>query len=89
MPRRNADEDRKRKEQVEARNRADSLVYETEKNLKSTARKLGRRAQVGHRVEDRRTVKDALKGEDAGALTGRQRGAAAGLAQTARANSST
>ena len=63
-----ADEDRKRKEQVEARNRADSLVYETEKNLKEHGEKLD--ADLKARIETQITaVKDALKGEDAGAIT--------------------
>ncbi|MFN8589231.1 MAG: molecular chaperone DnaK [Candidatus Eisenbacteria bacterium] len=63
-----ADEDRKRKEAVEARNRADALVYETEKNLKEHGEKLD--AELKSKIESQITVvKDALKGEDAAALT--------------------
>ncbi len=62
-----ADEDRKRKEQVEARNRADSLVYEAEKNLKEHGDKYGElKAKIETKVA---AVKDALKGEDAATLT--------------------
>ncbi|HTR96443.1 MAG TPA: molecular chaperone DnaK [Candidatus Acidoferrales bacterium] len=63
-----ADEDRKNKETVEARNRADSLVYETEKNLKEHGEKLdgALKSQIESKIE---RVKDALKGDDAGALT--------------------
>ena len=64
----NADEDRKRKVAVEARNRADALVYETEKNLKEHGEKLD--AELKAKIETQITaVKDALKGEDAAALT--------------------
>ncbi|HEU5318344.1 MAG TPA: molecular chaperone DnaK [Chloroflexota bacterium] len=58
-----ADEDAKRREQIEARNRADSLVYATEKGLKDYGEKVSE--------EDRGTIervlgelKEALKGED-------------------------
>ena len=33
MPKTHAEEDKEKREEVEARNRADSLVYETEKNI--------------------------------------------------------
>ncbi|MCC6650366.1 MAG: molecular chaperone DnaK [Candidatus Eisenbacteria bacterium] len=63
-----ADEDRKRKEAVEARNRADSLVYETEKNLKEHGEKLD--ADLKAKIESKiGAVKEALKGEDAAAMT--------------------
>ena len=63
-----ADEDRRRKETVEARNRADGLVYETEKNLKEHGEKLD--SALKSDIESRiAAVKDALKGEDAAAMT--------------------
>ena len=59
-----AEEDAKRREQIEARNRADSLVYATEKGLKDYGDKVS--------AEDKATIervlgelKEALKGEDA------------------------
>jgi len=64
----NADEDRKRKEAAEARNIADTLVYQTEKTLKD----------LGDKVpEDTKTMveeaiagaKSALEGDDTEALT--------------------
>ena len=63
-----ADEDRKRKETVEARNRADSLVYETEKNLKEHGDKLdgALKSEIESKIE---SLKETLKGDDAGALT--------------------
>ena len=64
----NAEEDRKRKETVEARNRGDSLVYEVEKNLKEHADKIesGLKSQIETKVE---AVKTALQGEDAAVIT--------------------
>jgi len=64
----NAEEDRKRKETVEARNRGDSLVYEVEKNLKEHAEKIesGLKSQIETKVE---AVKTALQGEDAAVIT--------------------
>jgi molecular chaperone DnaK len=59
-----AEEDAQRREQIEARNRADSLVYATEKGLKDYGDKVSE--------EDKATIervlgelKEALKGEDA------------------------
>ncbi|NUQ38271.1 MAG: molecular chaperone DnaK, partial [Caldilineales bacterium] len=62
-----ADEDRKRKEAVEARNRADTLVYEAEKQLKENGDKFDAalRADIEAKASD---VKSALKGEDADAI---------------------
>jgi len=64
----NAEEDRKRKETVEAHNRGDSLVYEVEKNLKEHGDKVesGLKSQIEAKIE---TVKTALQGEDAAAIT--------------------
>ena len=62
-----ASEDKKRKEAIEIRNEADSLVYQTEKTLKEMGDKLG--------AEDKQTVeaavekvKEALKGTDNDAI---------------------
>jgi len=56
-------EDRKRKETVETRNRADALAYEVEKNLKEHAAKLD--ASVSASLEaEVSSVREALKGED-------------------------
>jgi len=58
-----AEEDAQRREQIEARNRADSLVYATEKGIKDYGEKVS--------AEDKETIervlgelKEALKGED-------------------------
>jgi len=62
-----ADEDRKRKETVEARNRADTLVYEAEKQLKENGDKF--EASLKADIEAKASaVKEALKGEDATAI---------------------
>ena len=53
-----AEEDRKRKEQIEARNHADSLIYTTEKSLKEHGDKLGRRP-AGDRACDQRSARRA------------------------------
>ena len=63
----NASDDRKRKEEVEGRNRADALTYEAEKNLKEHGDKID--AALKTRIEDGvREVREALKGEDAAAI---------------------
>jgi molecular chaperone DnaK len=63
-----ADEDRKRKEAVEARNHADSAVYSTEKFLSENADKIP--ADVKSEVEaDIADVKKALEGEDTDAIS--------------------
>ncbi len=56
-------EDRKRRELVEERNRADSLVYATEKSLKDLGEKVpaGDREQIEQTIGD---LREALKGED-------------------------
>ncbi|CAN5902433.1 molecular chaperone DnaK [soil metagenome] len=58
-----ADEDRKRREQVETRNQADSLVYSTEKFLADNSDKIDEalRTEVQNDVD---TLKKALEGED-------------------------
>jgi molecular chaperone DnaK len=63
-----ADEDRKRREVVEARNQADQLVYTTEKFLSENADKIP--AEVKTEVEgDVAELKKALEGEDSDAVT--------------------
>ncbi|MBI5711067.1 MAG: molecular chaperone DnaK [Candidatus Eisenbacteria bacterium] len=62
-----AGEDRKRKEAVETRNRADALAYEIEKNLKEHGGKLD--AALKTRIEgELARLRDALKGEDTAAI---------------------
>jgi molecular chaperone DnaK len=62
-----AAEDKKRKEEVEARNHADSLVYQTEKNLKDLEGKLSSEDKA--RIEaELNNVKEALKGTDTEAI---------------------
>jgi molecular chaperone DnaK len=75
-----ADEDRKRKEQVEIRNQADGLVYSTEKFLSENAEKIP--ADVKTQVEtDVAALKTALEGEDTDAISA----AAATLATSSQA----
>jgi molecular chaperone DnaK len=62
-----AEEDRRRKEEIETRNRLDNIVYQAEKSL----RDLGDRvpADVRRDVEDRlNDAKEALKGSDVGRM---------------------
>jgi molecular chaperone DnaK len=62
-----ADEDRKRREEAEARNQADSVIYQTEKSLKEHGEKLD--ASDRKQVEDAlQEAKDALKGSDVDAI---------------------
>ncbi len=62
-----AAEDKARREKVDARNTADQLVYQTEKQMNDLGDKLD--ADARKRLEEAMTgVKDALKGEDAGAI---------------------
>jgi molecular chaperone DnaK len=62
-----ADEDKEKREMIEARNRAEALVHDTEKNLAEHGDKLG--ADDKAAIEgDLQTLKDALGGEDKGAI---------------------
>jgi molecular chaperone DnaK len=62
-----AAEDKKRKEAIEVRNEADSLVYQTEKTLKELGDKLG--SEDKSKVEaELNKVKEALKGSDIDAI---------------------
>ncbi|MBI3870165.1 MAG: molecular chaperone DnaK [Verrucomicrobia bacterium] len=62
-----ADEDRKRKEEMETRNEADNSVYRTEKMLKDNRDKMSEanRGKIESAVNE---VKEALKGSDAAAI---------------------
>ncbi|MFN2587369.1 MAG: molecular chaperone DnaK [Actinomycetota bacterium] len=62
-----AEEDRKRRETVETRNQADSVLYQTEKTLKEHGGKLDEsdRKVVDDAVAD---LKEALKGDDVDAI---------------------
>jgi len=63
-----ADEDRKRREEVEARNQAEALSYQAEKTLKDLGDKVSAedRADAEKKIEELRT---ALKGSDTAAVT--------------------
>jgi molecular chaperone DnaK len=62
-----ANEDRTRREEAEARNQADSVIYQTEKTLKEHGDKLNEadRKQVEDALQE---TKDALKGSDIAAI---------------------
>ncbi|MBZ4663142.1 MAG: dnaK [Caloramator sp.] len=62
-----AEEDRKRKEEIEIRNNADSVVYQTEKTLKELEGKLTQEEK--NTIEEHiKKVKDALNGTDINAI---------------------
>jgi molecular chaperone DnaK len=63
----NAEEDKKRKEQIEARNHADSLIYSTEKSLTEFGDKVGasERSSIEQAVAELRGV---LDGDDVEAI---------------------
>ena len=59
-----ADEDKKKKDLVEARNHADALIYSTEKSLKDLGEKVD--AETRRKVEEAiGPLKKAIEGEDA------------------------
>ncbi len=62
-----ADEDKKRRDEIELRNEADNAVYRSEKMLKESADKISGadKEKIESAVKE---VKEALKGSDAGAL---------------------
>jgi len=62
-----ADEDKKRKEQVEARNQADSMIYATEKSLKELGDKVDAetKANVEKEIE---SLKKIMEGDDPEAI---------------------
>ena len=63
-----AEEDKKRKAQVEAKNHAEALVHSTEKTLAEHGSKVGEteRRAIENAMAD---LKEALKGDDAEAIT--------------------
>lgn len=63
----NAEEDKKRKEEVEVRNQADSLVYQTDKTLKDLEGKVDQ-AEVDSANEAKEALQTALAGEDTEAI---------------------
>jgi molecular chaperone DnaK len=63
-----AEEDKKRKELVEARNSADSLIHATEKSLKELGDKVDEETKTNVEKEIENT-KEALKGDDLAAIT--------------------
>ena len=62
-----ADEDKKRREEIETRNEADNAVYRSEKMLKESADKISGedKSKIENAVS---AVKEALKGSDAAAI---------------------
>jgi molecular chaperone DnaK len=58
-----AEEDKRRREEAEARNQADSVVYQTEKSLKEHGEKLDD-ADRKHVEDALQEAKEALKGSD-------------------------
>jgi molecular chaperone DnaK len=62
-----AEEDRKRREEAEVRNKADTLIYQTEKLLREQGEKIS--SEDREKVEERlREVKTAMAGEDIEAI---------------------
>jgi molecular chaperone DnaK len=63
-----AEEDKKRREEAEARNQAETLVYQTEKVLKENDEKLPEetKTKVKGAIDE---VNEALKGEDVDAIS--------------------
>ncbi|MFZ5973804.1 MAG: molecular chaperone DnaK [Bacillota bacterium] len=62
-----AEEDRKRKEEVEMRNQAESLIYQTEKSMREMGEKID--AADKQRIEDKLSaLKKAMEGSDAEAI---------------------
>jgi len=60
----NAEDDKKRKEEIETRNQADNLVYTTEKTLKDLEGKVDQ-TEVDNANEAKEILKKALEGNDA------------------------
>ncbi|MFU8840532.1 MAG: molecular chaperone DnaK [Nitriliruptoraceae bacterium] len=79
-----AEEDRKRKEAVETRNQADTLVYQTDKTLKEHGDKVDEatRAQIEEAVTE---LKQALAGDDIEAVKAKMEGVASKSQQLAEA----
>ena len=66
-----ADEDSKKREAVDTRNQAESMVYQVEKALKENGDKIDadKKAKVESAIED---LKNALKGDDIDAIKAKQ-----------------
>ena len=66
-----AEEDKRRKEELDIRNNADQMVYQTEKLLSESGDKLsdGDKSRINAAVEG---LKDALKGQDTNLIKSRQ-----------------
>jgi molecular chaperone DnaK len=62
-----AEEDRKRKELVEARNQADHLIYTVEKTIKDLGDKVGQ-AEIDKANAAKEELKKAMAGDDVGAI---------------------
>jgi molecular chaperone DnaK len=79
-----AEEDRKRREAIELRNQADTLVYQTEKTVKEHGEKLDEtaRAEIEQALTD---LKGALEGEDDDLVKSRMEALAASSQQLAQA----
>ena len=62
-----AEEDRKNRELVDARNAADSMIYTTEKSVKEAGDKLdeGTKSDINRAIEN---LKKAMEGDDAGEI---------------------
>ncbi|MGZ6299629.1 MAG: Hsp70 family protein, partial [Candidatus Limnocylindria bacterium] len=62
-----AEEDRKRRAEIESRNEADALTYQAERLIKDMGDKLSddERKEINDRIE---SVREALKGTDAGVV---------------------
>ena len=78
-----ADEDKKRREEIEARNRADQAVYTAERMLRDTGDKLAAadRSAIESAIAD---LKKAIESNDAAAMNARDGDADAGAAQGRR-----
>ena len=66
-PRLHADEDKKKREAIEARNHADSMVYTTEKSLKEFGDKIDA-VEKGNIENKLAELKKLMEGEDAEAI---------------------
>ena len=87
---RHAEEDRKKRELVDARNEADSLIYSTEKAIKQMGEKLDEptKSEINRAIGG---LRKAMEGEDAGEikrLTGELTQASYKLAETVYAKAS-
>ena len=78
-----AAEDRRRREEVEARNRADQMAYEAEKTLREHGAKLD--AELRGRIESQISdLREALKRDDASAVKARQQALESSLHEASR-----